>query len=60
MKDEVREASARPTWKWSAIAGKRRPKESLKFILKKQAEEQAGPVDTVDNNTVDIQLRNTS
>ena len=30
MKEDVREASARPTLKWSAIVGRRRPKESLK------------------------------
>ena len=34
MKEDVREASARPTLKWSAIVGRRRPKESLKVKVR--------------------------
>ena len=34
MKEDVRDASARPTLKWSAIVGRRRPKESLKVKVR--------------------------
>ena len=34
MKEDVRDASARPTLKWSAMVGRSRPKESLKVKVR--------------------------